>query len=177
MFSFATISSFRDQENIERYKFLTLLKSLLIFKTLYETGTATKTAGIWALPGLASVDLLAQLEENNGIPLFMRHKKSGLDPLLPEADELLVRFWFAEQPEEHEDSIVALREFLALRAYGIASARALGFAYVPKNHRPHSCVDTPNLQRLPCRHQLPQPEVVRAVERVISIVGFVDSAE
>jgi DNA-binding transcriptional LysR family regulator len=147
---------------------LNSLKSLLIFKTLYETGTATKTAKDLGITQSGVSRSLAQLEENIGIPLFMRHKKRLI--VLPEADELYSEILgLLSNLENMKHSIVALREFGASRIR-IASAPALGFAYVPKiiarilrdNPKYNVYLDI-----------MPSPEVVRAVEAGYFDVGFV----
>ena len=147
---------------------LNSLKSLLIFKTLYETGTATRTARDLGITQSGVSRSLAQLEENIGIPLFMRHKKRLI--VLPEADELYSEILgLLSNLENMKHSIVALREFGASRIR-IASAPALGFAYVPKiiarilsdNPKYNVYLDI-----------MPSPEVVRAVEAGYFDVGFV----
>jgi DNA-binding transcriptional LysR family regulator len=147
---------------------LNSLKSLLIFKTLYETGTATRTARDLGITQSGVSRSLAQLEENIGIPLFMRHKKRLI--VLPEADELYSEILgLLSNLENMKHSIVALREFGASRVR-IASAPALGFAYVPKiiarilsdNPKYNVYLDI-----------MPSPEVVRAVEAGYFDVGFV----
>ena len=106
------------------------LKSLLIFKTLYETGNATRTAKDLGITQSGVSRSLAQLEENIEFPLFMRHKKRLIT--LPEADELYNEVLrLMSHLENMKHSIAALREFGASRLR-IASAPALGFAYVPK---------------------------------------------
>jgi DNA-binding transcriptional LysR family regulator len=147
---------------------LNSLKSLLIFKTLYETGTATRTARDLGITQSGVSRSLAQLEENIGIPLFMRHKKRLI--VLPEADELYSEILgLLSNLENMKHSIVALREFGASRIR-IASAPALGFAYVPKTIA-RILSDNPKYNVY--LDIMPSPEVVRAVEAGYFDVGFV----
>lgn len=147
---------------------LNSLKSLLIFKTLYETGTATRTAKDLGITQSGVSRSLAQLEENIGIPLFMRHKKRLV--ALPEADELYGEILgLLSNLENMKHSIVSLREFGASRIR-IASAPALGFAYVPKTIA-RILSDNPKYSIY--LDIMPSPEVVRAVEAGYFDVGFV----
>lgn len=144
------------------------LKSLIIFKTLYETGTATRTARDLGITQSGVSRSLAQLEENIGIPLFMRHKKRLI--VLPEADEFYGEILgLLSNLENMKHSIVALREFGASRIR-IASAPALGFAYVPKTIA-RILSDNPKYNIY--LDIMPSPEVVRAVEAGNFDVGFV----
>jgi DNA-binding transcriptional LysR family regulator len=109
---------------------LNSLKPLIVFKTLYETGTATRTAKDLGITQSGVSRSLAQLEENIGMPLFLRHKKR-LVPI-PEADELYSEILsLLGNLEEMKHSIVALKEFGASRMR-LASAPGLGFDYVPQ---------------------------------------------
>jgi DNA-binding transcriptional LysR family regulator len=147
---------------------LNSLKSLAIFKTLYETGTATRTAKSLGItqPGVSRS--LAQLEQNLGMPLFTRHKKR-LVPL-PEAEELYNEvLGLMANLEEMKHSIVALREFGVSRMR-LAVAPGLAFAYVPQI--------IANILKLNPGYNvfldvLPTPNVVRAVEGGQFDVGFV----
>ncbi len=147
---------------------LNSLKSLIVFKTLYETGTATRTAMDLGITQSGVSRSLAQLEDNIGMPLFMRHKKRLV--ALPEADELyseIIRLM--GNLEEMKHSIVALREFGASRMR-IASAPALGFGYVPRliakllqvNNKYSFSFDI-----------MASPDVLRSVESGHFDVGFV----
>ena len=109
---------------------LNSLKPLIVFKTLYETGTATRTAKDLGITQSGVSRSLAQLEENIGMTLFLRHKKR-LVPI-PEADELYGEILrLLGNLEEMKHSIVALKEFGASRLR-LASAPGLGFDYVPQ---------------------------------------------
>ena len=147
---------------------LNSLKSLLVFKTLYEVGTATRTARDLGLTQSGVSRSLAQLENNIGIPLFMRHKKRLIP--LPEAEELYGEILsLMSNLENMKHSIAALREFGASRLR-IASAPALGFAYVPET--------IANLLRHNDKYSIyldimPSTDVVRAVEAGHFDVGFV----
>ena len=147
---------------------LNSLRSLIIFKTLYETGSATRTGKDLGITQSGVSRSLAQLEENIGIPLFMRHKKRLA--ALPEADELYGEILgLLSNLENMKHSIVALREFGASRIR-VACAPALGFAFVPKilarilkeNPKYSLYLDI-----------LPSPEVTRGVEAGQFDVGFV----
>ncbi|WP_202594560.1 LysR family transcriptional regulator [Reinekea blandensis] len=144
------------------------IKSLLIFKTLYETGNATRTAKDLGITQSGVSRSLAQLEDNIGFPLFMRHKKRLVT--LPEADELYQEaLRLMGHLENMKHSIAALREFGASRLR-IASAPALGFAYVPKTIA-RMLNDSPKYSTY--LDIMPSPEVVRAVEADSFDVGFV----
>lgn len=147
---------------------LNSLKSLIILKKLYETGTATRTAKDLGITQSGVSRSLAQLEENIGFPLFMRHKKRLI--ALPEADELYGEILgLLSHLENMKHSIVSLREFGASRIR-IASAPALGFAYVPKTIA-RILSDNPKYSIY--LDIMPSPEVVRAVEAGYFDVGFV----
>ncbi|MGP4844721.1 LysR family transcriptional regulator [Marinobacter sp. 1Y8] len=144
------------------------LASLRIFKTLYETGTATRTARDLGITQSGVSRSLAQLEDDIGIPLFMRHKKRLI--ALPEADELYGEvLGLLSNLENMEHSIVSLREFGASRIR-IASAPALGFAYVPKTI---ARILSDNPKYSVYLDIIPSPEIVRAVEAGHFDVGFV----
>lgn len=147
---------------------LNSLRSLLIFKTLYETGTATRTGRDLGITQSGVSRSLAQLEENIGIPLFMRHKKRLI--ALPEADELYSEILgLLSNLENMKHSIVALREFGASRIR-IACAPALGFAFVPKII---ARILSDNPKYSVYLDILPTPEVTRGVEAGQFDVGFV----
>jgi DNA-binding transcriptional LysR family regulator len=147
---------------------LNSLRSLLIFKTLYETGTATRTGRDLGITQSGVSRSLANLEESIGIPLFMRHKKRLI--ALPEADELYGEILgLLTNLENMKHSIVALREFGASRIR-IACAPALGFAFVPKIIA-RMLKDNPNYSVY--LDILPTPEITRGVEAGQFDVGFV----
>lgn len=109
---------------------LNSLKSLTIFKTLYENGGATKAARALGITQSGVSRSLGQLEENLGIPLFIRDKNRLI--ATPEAEELygdVLDLMFSLDELKH--NIVALREFGASRVR-IASIPGLSFGYVPK---------------------------------------------
>lgn len=147
---------------------LTSLKSMIIFKTLYETGSATQTAKDLGITQSGVSRSLAQLEEHIGIALFMRHKKRLI--VLPEADEFYGEVvGLLSNLENMNHSIAALREFGASRIR-IACAPGLGFAYVPKTI---ARVLSDNPKYSVYLDIMPSPEVVRAVEAGHFDVGFV----
>ncbi|GGX45099.1 LysR family transcriptional regulator [Saccharospirillum salsuginis] len=147
---------------------LNSLRSLLIFKTLYETGTATHTGRELGITQSGVSRSLAQLEENIGIPLFMRHKKRLV--ALPEADELYSEILgLLSNLENMKHSIVALREFGASRIR-IACAPGLGFDFVP---RIIARILKDNPKYSVYLDILPTPEVTRGVEAGQFDVGFV----
>ncbi|WP_404364055.1 LysR family transcriptional regulator [Marinobacter sp.] len=147
---------------------LTSLKSMTIFKTLYETGSATQTAKDLGITQSGVSRSLAQLEENIGIALFMRHKKRLI--VLPEADELYSEIvGLLSNLENMNHSIAALREFGASRIR-IACAPSLGFAYLPKTI---ARILSDNPKYSVYLDIMPSPEVVRAVEAGYFDVGFV----
>ena len=106
------------------------LKSLMVFKALYENGTATKAARKLNITQSGVSRSLAQLEENTGLLLFIRQKNRLIKT--PEAEELykeVIRLAF--NLDELKHSIIALREFGASRVR-IASIPGLAFGYVPE---------------------------------------------
>jgi DNA-binding transcriptional LysR family regulator len=106
------------------------LKSLNIFRVLYENNIATKTAEILGITQSGVSRSLAQLEETTGLQLFIRQKNRLV--ATPEADELykeVARLMFSVDELEH--SINALREFGASRIR-IATIPGLAFGFVPR---------------------------------------------
>jgi len=147
---------------------LNSLRSLIIFKTLYETGSATRTGKDLGITQSGVSRSLAQLEENIGIALFMRHKKRLV--ALPEADELYSEILgLLSNLENMKHSIVALREFGASRIR-VACAPALGFAFVPKII---ASILKENPKYSVYLDILPTPEVTRGVEAGQFDIGFV----
>jgi DNA-binding transcriptional LysR family regulator len=147
---------------------LNSLKSLVIFKTLYETGTATRTAKDLGITQSGVSRSLAHLEENIDMPLFIRHKKRLIP--MPEADELYSEILsLLGNLEEMKHSIVALREFGASRMR-LAAVPGLGFAFVPQ-------IIAAVLRINPSYNMffdiMPSSEVVRAVESGHFDAGFV----
>ncbi|MGD2173739.1 MAG: LysR substrate-binding domain-containing protein [Gammaproteobacteria bacterium] len=105
------------------------LKSLMIFKTLVENGTATRTAKVLGITQSGVSRSLSQLEQNLGMQLFIRQKNRLL--ATPEAQELhdeILRL--VSNLDELEHSVMALREFGASRI-GIAVIPGLGFGFIP----------------------------------------------
>lgn len=105
------------------------LKSLMIFKTLVENGTATGTAKVLGITQSGVSRSLAQLERNLGMRLFIRQKNRLL--ATPEAQELhdeILRL--VNNLDELEHSVMALREFGASRV-GFAVIPGLGFGFIP----------------------------------------------
>ena len=108
---------------------LNSLKSLMIFKTLIENGTATGTAKVFGITQSGVSRSLAQLEQNLGIQLFIRQKNRLL--ATPESHELYdVILRLVSNLDELKHSVVALREFGASRV-GIAAIPGLGFGFIP----------------------------------------------
>ena len=147
---------------------LNSLKSLVIFKTLYETGTATRTAKDLGITQSGVSRSLAQLEDNIGMPLFIRHKKRLI--AIPEAEELYSEILaLLGNLEEMKHSIVALREFGASRMR-LAAVPGLGFAFVPQ-------IIAAVLRINPSYNMyfdiMPSSEVVRLVESGNFDAGFV----
>ena len=106
------------------------LKSLLIFRTLFETGSATKTAKALGITQSGVSRSLAALEKNLGLALFIRDKNRLIKT--PEAQELYGEvLGLLHTLDEIKHSIVALREFGASRLR-IATIPGLGFGYVPQ---------------------------------------------
>ncbi|WP_286829922.1 MULTISPECIES: LysR family transcriptional regulator [Kordiimonas] len=147
---------------------LSSLKSLTIFKTLYEAGSATKAAKVLGITQSGVSRSLAMLEENLGLSLFIRDKNRLVAK--PEADELyqaILGLMF--NLDELKHSILALREFGVSRIR-VASIPGLGFGFVPRliaamlreNPKLNVYFDIMSTQ-----------EVVRAVEAGQFDVGFV----
>ncbi len=108
---------------------LNALKSLKIFKTLIENGTATGTAKILGITQSGVSRSLAQLEQNLGMHLFIRQKNRLL--ATPEAQELYDEVLrLVGNLDELKHSVMALREFGASRV-GIAVIPGLGFGFIP----------------------------------------------
>lgn len=147
---------------------LNSLKSLMIFKTLYESDSATRAAKALGLTQSGVSRSLAQLEENIGMPLFMRHKNRLMK--LPEADELYQEIMqLLGNLDEMKHTIVALREFGVSRMR-LASAPALGFAFIPEA--------IAQILRINPKYSIyfdimPTPDVVRAIETGNFDAGFV----
>ncbi len=147
---------------------LSSLKSLTIFKTLYEAGSATKAAKALGITQSGVSRSLAVLEENLGLSLFIRDKNRLVAK--PEADELykaILGLMF--NLDELKHSILALREFGVSRIR-VASIPGLGFGFVPrliaglleKNAKLNVYFDI-----------MATPDVVRGVEAGQFDVGFV----
>lgn len=109
---------------------LNSMKSFSIFKTLYENGTASKTAKILGITQSGVSRSLSMLENNIGFNLFIREKKGLI--ATPEARELYKEVLrLTHHLEETKHSILALREFGASR-FRIAAIPGLAFGYIPK---------------------------------------------
>jgi len=144
------------------------LKSLNIFRVLYENNIATKTAEILGITQSGVSRSLAQLEETTGLQLFVRQKNRLV--ATPEADELykeIARLMFSLEELEH--SINALREFGASRIR-IATIPGLAFGFVPriisKIHQQHKKLNI-------YLDVMSTNEVVRCVEVGQFDIGFV----
>ena len=108
---------------------LNSLKSLMIFKTLVENGTATKTARVLGITQSGVSRSLSQLEQNLGLELFIRRKNRLL--ATPEAHELYEAILrLVSNLDELKHSVMALKEFGASRV-GIAAIPGLGFGFIP----------------------------------------------
>jgi len=108
---------------------LSSLKSLMIFKTLMENGTATKTAIVLGITQSGVSRSVSQLEKNVGIKLFIRQKNRLL--ATPESHELYDEILrLVGNLDELKHSVMALREFGASRM-GIAAIPGLGFGFIP----------------------------------------------
>ncbi|MGV2872227.1 LysR family transcriptional regulator [Colwellia sp. E150_009] len=109
---------------------LNSMKSFSIFKTLFENGTASKTAKILGITQSGVSRSLSVLEQNIGFDLFIREKKGLI--ATPEAKELYKEVLrLMHHLEETKHSILALREFGASR-FRIAAIPALAFGYIPE---------------------------------------------
>ena len=109
---------------------LSSLKSLTIFKALYENGTATKAAQALGITQSGVSRSLALLEENLGMSLFVRDRNRLIST--PEAEELYKGILgLMYNLDELRHSILALREFGASRIR-IAGIPGLAFGYIPK---------------------------------------------
>ncbi|MCJ9430075.1 LysR family transcriptional regulator [Kordiimonas marina] len=109
---------------------LSSLKSLTIFKTLYETGSATKAAKALGVTQSGVSRSLGVLEENLGLSLFIRDKNRLVAK--PEAEELynaILKLMF--NLDELKHSILALREFGVSRIR-VAAIPGLAFGFVPR---------------------------------------------
>ena len=86
---------------------LNSMKSFSIFKTLYENGTASKTAKILGITQSGVSRSLSMLENNIGFNLFIREKKGLI--ATPEARELYKEVLrLTHHLEETKHSILAL---------------------------------------------------------------------
>jgi len=106
------------------------LKSLAVFRTLFENGTTTKTASILGITQSGVSRSLAQLEDTTGLLLFIRQKNKLI--ATPEAEELykeVLQLSFSIDELRH--SVAALREFGASRMR-IATIPGLAFGFVPQ---------------------------------------------
>lgn len=144
------------------------LNTLLVFKALYETGSATHAAKSLGITQSGVSRSLAQLERNIDMRLFMRYKNRLLKT--PEADELYDEIkTLMTNLEDMKHTIVALREFGASRIR-IASAPALGFTYLPKliakllQHNPRYSIYFDILS---------SPDVITGVENGQFDLGFI----
>ena len=109
---------------------LNSLKSLMIFKTLVENATATRTAKVLGITQSGVSRSLSQLEQKLELQLFIRQKNRLLPT--PEALELyddILRL--VTNLDELKHSVMALREFGASRV-GIAVIPGLGFGFIPE---------------------------------------------
>ncbi|WP_455385821.1 LysR family transcriptional regulator [Acidihalobacter prosperus] len=106
------------------------LKSLIVFKTLFETGTASQAARTLDITQSGVSRSLAQLERNLGIQLFLREKNRLI--ATPEARELYGEILrLMGNIEELRHSVLALKEFGTSRLR-IAAIPGLSFGLVPR---------------------------------------------
>lgn len=106
------------------------LKSLAIFKTLVEAGSASQAARTLGITQSGVSRSLAQLEENLGIQLFLREKNRLV--ATPEAHELYEEILrLMGNIEELRHSVLALKEFGTSRLR-IAAIPGLAFGFVPR---------------------------------------------
>ncbi|MGO2133150.1 MAG: LysR family transcriptional regulator [Halomonas sp.] len=106
------------------------LKALMVFKTLYEAGTASQAARILGITQSGVSRSLAQLEQNLGLMLFLREKNRLV--ATPEAGELYEEILrLMGNIEELRHSVLALKEFGTSRLR-IAAIPGLAFGFVPR---------------------------------------------
>ena len=106
------------------------LKALVVFKTLFETGTASQAARTLDITQSGVSRSLAQLERNLGIRLFLREKNRLI--ATPEAKELYDEILrLMGNIEELRHSVLALKEFGASRLR-IAGIPGLSFGLIPR---------------------------------------------
>ncbi|MCE8027968.1 LysR family transcriptional regulator [Halomonas daqingensis] len=106
------------------------LKALAVFKTLFESGTASQAARTLGITQSGVSRSLAQLEENLGIQLFLREKNRLV--ATPEARELYDEILrLMGNIEELRHSVLALKEFGTSRLR-IAAIPGLSFGFVPR---------------------------------------------
>jgi len=106
------------------------LKSLAIFKTLLEAGSASQAARTLGITQSGVSRSLAQLEDNLGIQLFLREKNRLV--ATPEAYELYEEILrLMGNIEELRHSVLALKEFGTSRLR-IAAIPGLAFGFVPR---------------------------------------------
>jgi DNA-binding transcriptional LysR family regulator len=147
---------------------LSSIKSLIIFKLLYETGSATKAAAALNITQSGVSRSLRALEESFGLELFIREKNRLFRK--PETDELyndIIRL--LNNVDNLKHSVLALREFGAFRLR-IAAIPGLAFGYLPKLIAKLREVN-PNLNIY--FEVLNTPEVIQSIETEQFTVGFV----
>ena len=144
------------------------LKSLAVFRTLFENGTTTKTASILGITQSGVSRSLAQLEDSTGLLLFIRQKNKLI--ATPEAEELyreVLQLSFSIDELRH--SVMALREFGASRIR-IATIPGLAFGFVPQLIA--KILKTNSKLNIYC-DVMSSNEIVRSVEAGIFDIGFV----
>lgn len=106
------------------------LKALIVFKTLFETGTASQAARSLGITQSGVSRSLAQFERSLGIRLFLREKNRLI--ATPEARELYDEILrLMGNIEELRHSVLALKEFGTSRLR-IAAIPGLSFGLVPQ---------------------------------------------
>lgn len=106
------------------------LKALMVFKTLFEAGTASQAARTLGITQSGVSRSLAQLEQSLGLELFIREKNRLV--VTPEARELYEEILrLMGNVEELRHSVLALKEFGTSRLR-IAAIPGLAFGFVPR---------------------------------------------
>lgn len=147
---------------------LNSVKSLVIFKVLYETGSATKAAAALNITQSGVSRSLKALEDSFGLELFIREKNRLIRK--PETEELYNdTLRLLNNVDNLKHSVLALREFGAFRLR-IVAIPGLAFGFLPKLIAGLR-VANPNLNIY--FEVANTPEVVQSIESEQSTVGFV----
>lgn len=147
---------------------LNSIRALTIFRSLYETSSATRTAEALGITQSGVSRALANLEENLGLILF--HRDRSRLQATPEASELYEStLRLLKDADDLAQTAATLREFGASRLR-IASIPGLAFGYLPRAiaalHEEHP--------RLSVNYDVMSTgEVLRAIESDQADIGFV----